>query len=482
LARQAIGLQSSSALLSAGLTFVGTNVLGAAGLLVSGKWEFLGDIRYTPPLGKFVGFETIPFALALIVGLSLVCVMILEKRKNSHCTLAAILLVALGFVYPILFPVGCMLVLCAIFLLATPTGEDPQPTKRVRLQLAVAFGVALFMFAAYLSAMTSDRSVSTFQLHTLDNFKTATRYAVVALLPILALAAPLIRKAFLVGKKTILLLTVAGLGSMALYLLFSLSNLEYKFLLAAALLLTPIAVGGIEILFPRSLQARWQWYVSAALPIALVLFFLFLIFKTGVQIPDNLANTPKMIEDSFWLQLDQKESDSGWTGAVRHRTPENTIVVLHESRVHIASFANRALFFPGFGDGDAMAGYSVPKEYYLIEQRGYPKVKFDNRSSTVRTIYTESDEDRLADALRTLLELQRPIAVHFSNRYTPVLLWLKKNKVGEELYSDSKNIVWFINRQVAASIPNRSATHAAGVVSAISSARKDADFLRRERR
>src|SRR5918996_2746313 len=66
LASQGLGLQNSTALLSVGLTFVGTNVVGAVGYLVTRKWEFLGDIRYTPLLGKYFGFETIPFALVLI--------------------------------------------------------------------------------------------------------------------------------------------------------------------------------------------------------------------------------------------------------------------------------------------------------------------------------------------------------------------------------------------------------------------------------
>ena len=103
----------------------------------------------------------------------------------------------------------------------------------------------------------------------------------------------------------------------------------------------------------------------AMTPPALALFFAFLIFKTGVQVPDNLANTPKIIEDSFWLRLNKNEGDSGWTGAVHRMTPEDTILVLHSSRIHIASFANRSLFFPGLGDGDAMAGYSVRQAVLL---------------------------------------------------------------------------------------------------------------------
>jgi hypothetical protein len=442
LASRGLGLQNSTALISAGLTFVGTNVIGAMSYLVSGKWEFLGDIRYTPLVGKYFGFETMPFALALIVGLSLVCVLLLERNTKWLWSLAPILLIALGVVYPVLFSVGCLLIAFTMVLLWK---NNSQHGKRIGLLLGVGVVVSLVVFLIYLSTITADRSVSTFQFHTLDTFKTNTRYAAMALLPYLALGSPFIIRGVLVRRGSTILLTLTGLSCIGLYLLVGLSNLEYKFILAATLLLMPLAAGGVEILLWQSTRVRWL--LSALTPPVLALFFAFLILKTGVQIPDNLANTPGIIEDSFWLRLDKKESDSGWTEAVRQRTPEDTIVVLHNSRIHIASFANRALFFPGLGDGDAMAGYSVQKDYYLLQQRGYSKVKFDSRSNTVQTLYTPSDVDRVAEAVNALLKLQRPIAIHFTDRYTPSLLWLKKSNIGAELYSDSKNIVWFINRQ-----------------------------------
>ena len=445
LASQGLGLQNPTALLSVGFTFIGTNVVGAVGFLVSGKWEFLGDIRYTPLLGKYFAFETIPFALALVIGLSLVCALILEKNTKSLWSLAPILLIALGIVYPILFPVGCLLVAFTMVLLWKPSSNNSQHVTRIGLPLGIGFLVSLFVFLAYLPAITAERSVSTFQFHTLDTFKTNTRYALAALLPFLIFGSPFIIRGVLFRRRSTILLTLAGLGCIGLYLLFGLSNLEYKFILAATLLLMPLAAGGIEVLVWQSVRLRW--ILSAMTPPALALFFACLIFKTEVHIPDNLANTPKILEDSFWLRLDNKEDDSGWTGAVRRMTPEDTIVVLHNSRIHIASFANRALFFPGLGDGDAMAGYSVPKEYYLLEQRGYSKTGFNGRSKVIHTLYNGIDSKQLADVFNKLLVSRRPIAIHFISHDTPALIWLRQNNIGFELYSDTQNIVWFIDRR-----------------------------------
>jgi hypothetical protein len=445
LASHGLGLQNSTALLSVGLTFVGTNVVGAVGYLVSRKWEFLGDIRYTPLLGKFFSFETIPFALALIIGLSLVCVLILEWNTKSLWLLAPILLIAIGLVYPILFPVGCLLVAFTILLLLKPARNNSQHASRIWWPLVIGFVVSLAVFLAYLPVITAERSGSTYQFHTLDSFKTHIRYAAMALLPFLVIGSPYVIRGVVLRSRSIILLTIAGLSSIGFYLLFGLSNLEYKFILTATLLLMPLAAGGVEILLMQ--RRRTRWIVSMLIPLALVLLFALLIFKTGALVPDNLANTPKIIEDSFWLRLNKNEGDAGWTQAVHRLTPEDTILVLQTSRIHIASFANRSLFFPGLGDGDAMAGYSVDKRYYLLDQRGYSRISFDLRSKTVQALYTESDREKLAEVINTLLTFHRPIAIHFAGGETPSLMWLKKNNVGAELYSDSKNVVWFINRR-----------------------------------
>jgi len=443
LASRGLGLHGSSALLSSGLMFVGTNTVGALAYFVSGKNWLLGDTRYTPILGKYFGFETIPFALALINGLSLVCVLILERKTKSLWWLAPIVLIALGLVYPILFPVGCLLVAFTILLLFKQSPSDSQHSKCIRWQLVIGFLASLIVVFGYLGHVTAERSISTFQIHTLDRFKTTTRYAVVALLPFLILGLPFVIRGVLVRRSSTILLTAAGVSSIGFYLLFDLANMEYKFMLAATLLLMPLTAGGVEILFRQSLRVRWV--VSAVTPLVLVLFFGLFIFKTGIQVPDNLGNTPKIVEESFWLRLDKNEADSGWTDAVHQMTPEDTILVVHNSRIHIPPFANRSLFFPGLGEGRAMAGYSVNKRRYLLVERGYSRVSFDLRSKTVESLYYETDAKKLAGVVNGLLTFHRPIAIHFPYRDTPSLIWMRQNNIGSELYSDSGNVIWFIN-------------------------------------
>jgi hypothetical protein len=228
-----------------------------------------------------------------------------------------------------------------------------------------------------------------------------------------------------------------------MYLLLGMRNLEYKFVLSATGLLMPLAAGGIESVV-NSLRVRWT--LSMLVPVVFSLIFGLLIFKTGAQIPDNLRNTPQIIENSFWLQLSQSEEDSGWVRAVHSETPQDTVLVLHTSRIHVGPFANRSLFFPGLGDGDAMAGYSVDKRYYLLDQRGYSRADFNKRQETIEILYSESDPGKIKDAIDGLMGLHRPVAIHFADRHIPSLMWMKQNNLGVEIYSDSRNAVWLLDR------------------------------------
>jgi hypothetical protein len=94
-----------------------------------------------------------------------------------------------------------------------------------------------------------------------------------------------------------------------------------------------------------------------------------------------------------------------------------------------------------------MAGYSVDKKYYLLDQRGYSKASFEHRSRIVQTLYTEADVRKLAEAVNALLAFHRPIAIHFAPRDTPSLIWMKENDIGSELYSDAENVVWFLKQE-----------------------------------
>jgi len=118
------GLQLSRALsiFGSGTLLLGTNIAGTLGWAYARDWhwhkELFGDLRYTPMLGKYLGFETMPFAFALLLGMTLVATIALRRPIRHLWILITALLLALGLLYPILFPAGCLVVGLLWLLLA----------------------------------------------------------------------------------------------------------------------------------------------------------------------------------------------------------------------------------------------------------------------------------------------------------------------------------------------------------------------------
>ncbi len=448
LAKTVFGLHAATAWFSVGLLFLGTNVMGATVWLLTAdlrRWLFvLGDGRYTPFLGKYVGFETMPFAFALLLGLTLVCTLSMQRQIKHLGTLVASLLIALGLLYPLLFPVGALLVAGLIGLLAARWVPGLPPyTRRERLWLAAAFGLSLIVFLGYLGLVTQDRVKSTFQFTTHEWQLLAKGLQVLsALLPFILLAGPLLVTAIRRRSGPALLLAATALALMGAYVLADLSNLEYKFIFGATMMLFPLSAATLDPLFVR--LPRWRWPMATAVPLLLVVIHLLLMYRLGARLPSNLANAPRLQENAFWLALDQNEPEAAWLQAVRDGTPANTILVAHNSRIHLGPFVARSLYLPSDADGVTTAGYSVPNDYNMLTWRGYSAELYGQRRATVAALYEEQLPANLATALQQLQKLNRPLAIHFSGANTPALTWLREQTNGCALFADEQATVWFI--------------------------------------
>jgi hypothetical protein len=104
LALKGFNLHPSTAILSNGLIFLGTNTVGAIAWIITKNYHYngfiFGDVRYTPLLSKYLGFETMPFAFALIIGLTLVCLVSMRRKNKYLIGFSLILLIGLGLTYP----------------------------------------------------------------------------------------------------------------------------------------------------------------------------------------------------------------------------------------------------------------------------------------------------------------------------------------------------------------------------------------------
>ena len=103
------------------------------------------------------------------------------------------------------------------------------------------------------------------------------------------------------------------------------------------------------------------------------------------------------------------------------------------------------MYIPSDLDGGYVPGYNLNQRFYLLKQRGYPTEIYERRLEVVETLYTVENEDALIGVLHDLNELQRPVAIYFPRRDSYSLRWMQAQPVGRVLFSDGRNIVWFID-------------------------------------
>jgi len=457
-AKTGLGLYRSTALFAVGLLFLGSQIIGVVVWLVANdahRWEWiLGTVNNSALFNMYLGFEDKPFVIALLLGLELVCLVSMQRQVRWLGVIISSLVIGVGLIYPIFFPMACLLAGGTIFLLASRWAKGLPYYKPSELLLLIGgLAVSIIVCMAFLELTTRDRAVPTLQLVQSGRWSRGLQ-VITTLLVFLVLAAPFIVRSFLNRDGSVMVLTATGFSLGALYVFIRLSQAtngaaEDKLIFGAAIALAPLAAAGCDGLFRRLNRAGWV----LALVVTLVFASLnsLYMFRLGAGVPTNLVNAPQLSEESFWIALEPSEKDAAWTKAVRESTPTDTIVIALEPGIHLAPFLARSLYFPSDYDEhsiiaytEAPAGYSVDKRFLFLQQRGYSEKIWDERLKLVESLYRETDSTRLAAILESLQELNRPLAIRFASQTVPALNWLRNENIGTEFFSDSTSIVWFI--------------------------------------
>jgi hypothetical protein len=458
LARHGLGLSEPGGIFSIGFLFLGTNIIGVLIWLITmdpRHWRYiLGDTRYTPLLGKYLGFETMPFAFALLIGLIFVSLVSMRVRVKFLYIIVAALLTSLGLIYPILFPAGCIFVGGLLFLLISRWAKGlPKYSKGELVLLTTTVGLSVAAVMLFLYMVTQDRVQPSFQF-ALSGKKSSSLQVITALIPFWLISIPFLLRSILKRDGSTMLLVATSICMMVLYIFIDLDNTEYKYVMCATIFLAPICAASIDDYYPGT--SRVKWFFAVLIPTGLITVHLFLFFQVGKGLPRSLEYAPEIVENSFWISLDSSDEDAAWTRIIRESTAEDTIVVDSASRIHSGPFLNRSLYFPSDTKGEYSAGYSLNNRFILIDQRGYSDQVYSERLNAVQTLFNDSDPLKLASSIRTLVSTGRPLAIRFSRENTPALMWLKHWRIGSQLYFDESSIIWYIDsiKDDMTSLPN----------------------------
>jgi hypothetical protein len=452
LGRRGLALSLAASLLSAVLMFFGTNIIGALVWAIQNDnrsfQNILGDTRYTPMMGKYNGFETMPMSFAVLIGLLLICVISLKMKVKYFPVYIFIFLVSLGLIYPILFPVGC--IVAAVFMVLITSNWMSQAPKYSRKEIisgAASIIIAIVTVLLFLTLVTQDRAKPSFQFEFSGRIAKSL-HLVTALFPFYIISAWFLVKSIYHRNGAVLLLAIASGLMMGLYLFFNLDDTEYKYIICATISIAPVCAASIDYYLNH--YPRWKLPLTFLITISLVGFHVYSFFLFDKGHIRSLINAPMIDQSSFWISLNSTEKMSAWVNIVKQKTPENAIVVADQSTVHLGPFLDRSLYAPADINGELTAGYSNKNNTLLVGLRGYSESDYEKRMGIVNNLLQGTDETKINAALDTIFSLGRPVVIRFADENAPSLKYLERKGIGSQLFADSENTIWYINDPISA--------------------------------
>jgi hypothetical protein len=345
-------------------------------------------------------------------------------------------------IYPIAFPAAVCLVAASVASSRFSSSPREQSQGRNAIVLATSCAVVSLLAFVWFRASGSATSTALFAVRTPMQMIESSWHAFLSLAPLLLLAAPAVIKGARERHVTVLGLTLTIVLLVGAYCAFRVRIAEYKYLLYARFCIA-ILLGVTANELCRSWRGG-RWLLANSI----LLVFGALSVAHGLRpkgTPVALYFAPEIPETSFQISLADDHPDARWTHALRSATPADTVLVARGLPYHAGPFVARSLYFPADRNPTVSAGYGLTSGGYLVLRRGYSHETFARRMRVVGTLFHGENEAGYAEALRDLLKLRRPIAIHFARPPAPSLSWLREQGIGRLAFADEGSFVWFID-------------------------------------
>ncbi|GGY55342.1 hypothetical protein [Parvularcula lutaonensis] len=400
-----------------------------------------GDPRYSSFLRKFYLFNQMSLSYVLLTAM-LLGVLLPDDRIGSRARagLLATLLLALAVVYPLFLPVGLGVIGARIVagLLAKPA----VPLKEFRTDILwtlLFVGGALGLFVIYYAIVTGDRVSGT-------GVSLDISYYVLRKVPhtLFSLALPLAALGWLVvnqwperRRETMLFVLIAlGLGALHVVVTIPHWRNEYKFILAASVLLSPlvpVALGSIT----ASLNPRRRGMLFAAVSALCILPALPKAFDFGSR-PEGLLS---VTADGTDLRLLHPHPLAGVTDSIRTGTDTKAVIVAPVQDVHLPGFTRRAVYAP-YKPSGIPQGIGLELRYLLLSVKGHDRAEFRQRVGTLEAFFS-TDTAQWSPALQRMERLGRPLAIVIEQSQPyPSRTWLEANGFAR-LYADQDYALFY---------------------------------------
>jgi hypothetical protein len=458
-AARMLGSRRPTAVVAVALLFCGNSLLGGAaeGLRILavpdsllqplletplfGVWKrYVTDPRFTSYLQKFFAFNVMAITLPLVSALLLAGGGVLRTRDGSWNALFAVVLVALGLLYPLLAP-PAFLAAGVIALVAAHSSRPSAPVVHSLLRHGAWIGAAALVVAAVWGPLVVSRGGRAISFASSGAMLLKSVRAAIALGPLLLLSAPLAWNERTRNDPSVLLLAGIAAAGLTMYIVgqLELGN-EYKWLFVAATASALLAARTFDLF---GLGSR-----------ALVLVALALIV-TGVSLAhlrfEEMAIRhvmsspfPEVEGDGFWLRMKAPEEEREWLATLSENTPEDTVLVAEGADLPYYAFARRNEYVALDRGRIGRVGYGMRMASMLTGVHGVPREALVERRRNVNLLYNAPDPRWYPGLLGALRSLDRPLAIRFESGEHPFLRWLRDGAVGAPLLERADGVLWFV--------------------------------------
>jgi hypothetical protein len=417
--------------------------------------QIWGDERYTPWVNKFMLFG--PMTMGIVMTMAIIYLLVRPGSLTREVLfVVGLLLCSIGLFYPLLFPPACGL-MCARALAGLLVLPHQNRKLHVREILSLAALVLLATVLTYTEVhfMTSDRhnSSSEVLLSSLPGAAKKLFAAGISTALLLCGAALSFRHLWPAQRRAIVFLFLGSAASFLLYAVFFIpfySN-EYKFIFTAAMCLA---------VFPAiALEQIWQsWPRARAIPLLLLLLLLPIgayadwAYRNwpapwlGAHVTSRSYQQtydPPLSSDGFFLSLSTRDPRFAICNAVRTMTPDRSVLLVDDSEIYYPELTSRSLFVSA--QNRSYPGVNLWADALDIEVGGYGAQVLAERRATLTDFFDSKDAQLREDALHSIQQLKRPVAVVVDQTHSELLNWLKVNNNAHELFLNNGLSLWLID-------------------------------------
>jgi hypothetical protein len=152
---------------------------------------------------------------------------------------------------------------------------------------------------------------------------------------------------------------------------------------------------------------------------------------------------PPLNTDGIFLSLSSRDQRFGICNAIRTMTPDRSVLLIDNSAIYYPDLTGRSLYVSA--ENRSYPGVNLWADALDIEVGGYGSQILTERRATLAEFFDSRDSTLRQDALHTIQELKRPIAVVVGPAHPDLLNWLNAYNGARELYAENGLSLWLID-------------------------------------